>query len=421
MEASNKPEYLKKHFFLDCGFATRALHAGEHLGQPAFSNHTNAIFQTSTFTFESARQGAELFAAQKDGYIYTRLGNPTVLVLEAKLAALEGATYKLQHPEKTVSSAVFSSGMAAVSSALLGILRPGDTMVAGDVVYGCTEDLFLTVLPEYGIKVVSVDTSNLNALEAALATVKNPRVLYLETPTNPLMGITDIQAAARMAHTINPACRVVIDNTFATPFLQQPLDMGADVVLHSTTKYISGHGTVIGGAVVTHDDMVRERLAHMMKDLGGSPSPFDAWLTNMGLKTLPMRVRQHCANAQRIAEYLETHPKVSRVLYPGLPSFPQHELARKQMKGFGGVLSFELKGGYEAAERVLNNTRLFALAVSLGCVDSLIEHPASMTHATVPEDIRRKIGITDGLVRLSVGVEDIDDLLTDLENALAQA
>ncbi len=421
MEASNQPEYLKQHFYLDCGFATRALHAGEHLGQPHFPNHTNAIFQTSTFSFESAQQGAETFAAKRDGFVYTRLGNPTVLVLEAKLAALEGARTKLEHRDLTVSSITFASGMAAISSTLLAFLRAGDTLVAGDVVYGCTEDLFLTVLPRYGIEVVSVDTTDLAAVERALTTHQRVRAVYLETPTNPLMGITDIQAVATLARTHHPGCHVVVDNTFATPYLQRPLELGADVVVHSTTKYIGGHGSVIGGAMITTDDELRDQVFHMMKDLGACPSPFDTWLVNTGLKTLPVRMRQHCANAQRIAEFLEAHPKVSRVLYPGLPSFPHHQLATRQMAGFGGVLAFELAGGYPAAAAVMNAVRLFTLAVSLGCVDSLIEHPASMTHATVPEEIRLKIGITDGLVRLSVGIEDVDDLIRDLDAALATA
>ena len=421
MEASNKPEFLKEHFYLDCGFGTRAIHAGEHLGQPHFSNHTNAIFQTSTFSFASAREGAELFASKREGFIYTRLGNPTVLVLEGKLAALEGRQFKLDHPEKTVSSIVFSSGMAAVSGTLLGILRSGDTLISGSVVYGCTEDLFLTVLPNWGIKVVPVDTTDLSAVESALRENERVRAIYFETPTNPLMGITDIRAVAELGRSIHPGCHVIIDNTFATPYLQRPFELGADVVLHSTTKYIGGHGAVIGGAVVTTDEDVRDRLFHMMKDLGGCPSPFDAWLVNMGIKTLPVRMRQHCANAQKSAEYLECHSKVARVLYPGLPSFPQHELAKTQMDGMGGILAFELKGGLDAAERVMNSCRLFTLAVSLGCVDSLIQHPASMTHATVPPEVRARMGITDGLLRISVGIEDADDLLTDLEGALKRA
>ncbi len=419
MEASNKPEELLKHFYLDCGFATRALHAGEHIGQPHFSNHTNAIFQTSTFSFESAREGAEVFAASRGGFIYTRLGNPTVLVLEAKIGALEGARYKLDHPDRTVSTLTFSSGMAAISSALMAFLRSGDTLLAGDVVYGCTEDLFLTVLPRYGIRVVSVDTTDLGEVERALETNERVRGVYLETPTNPLMGITDIPAVASLARGLHAGCHVLVDNTFATPFLQRPLELGADTVIHSTTKYIGGHGNVIGGAVVTTDDELRDQLFHLMKDLGGCPSPFDSWLVNTGLKTLPVRMRQHCHNAQRVAEFLEVHPKVRRVLYPGLPSFPQYALAGRQMSGFGGILSFELEGGYAAAEAVMDNVRLFTLAVSLGCVDSLIEHPATMTHATVPAEIRERIGISEGLVRLSVGIEEVDDLIRDLEQALA--
>ncbi|MEW6363465.1 MAG: PLP-dependent aspartate aminotransferase family protein [Acidobacteriota bacterium] len=421
MEASNRPEDLKKHFYLDCGFATRALHAGEHVGQPHFTNHTNAIFQTSTFTFETAKDGADLFAARKEGFVYTRMGNPTVLVLEAKLAALEGCAYKLAHPEKTVSCIAFSSGMAAISSTMMAILRPGDTLIAGEVLYGATEDFFRTVLQPLGIRWVPVETSNLELLEAALRQHDRVRAVYFETPTNPLMGITDIQALSTLVRSIRPDCHIVVDNTFATPFLQRPLELGADVVLHSTTKYIGGHGTVIGGAVIMVDEEVRTHLYHMMKDFGGCPSPFDAWLVNAGLKTLPLRMREHCANAQRIAEFLEQHPKVDRVFYPGLPSFPQHDMAKKQMSGFGGILSFEIKGGYAAAEKVMNSVRLFTLAVSLGCVDSLIQHPASMTHAMIPRGERERIGISEGLVRLSVGAEDVNDLLGDLESALGNA
>lgn len=421
MESSNRPEDLRKHFYLDCGFATRALHAGEHFGQPHFSNHTNAIFQTSTFTFESAKDGADLFAARKEGFAYTRMGNPTVLVLEAKLAALEGGSYKLAHSDKTVSSVAFASGMAAISSTMMAILRPGDTLLTGRVLYGATEDLFRTVLMPFGVEILPIETADLAAVEAALRKQDSVRAIYFETPTNPLMGISDIGAISQLVHDIRPGCHVIIDNTFATPFLQRPLELGADVVLHSMSKYICGHGTVIAGAVVTVDDQVRAHVYHMMKDLGGCPSPFDAWLVNSGLKTLPMRMRQHCANAQRVAEFLEGHPKVSRVLYPGLPSFPQHDLARKQMSGFGGVLSFELKGGYAAATKVMNSVRLFALAVSLGCLDSLIEHPASMTHSMIPREERQTLGITDGLVRLSIGLEDVDDLLGDLGSALDQA
>ncbi len=415
-------EQLKRLFYLDCGFATRALHAGEHLNQPKGPHpHTNAIYQSSTFVFESAEHGAALFAGKEKGYIYTRLGNPTVLVLEGKINALEGREVKMRDPENvTVSTVIFASGMSAISSTCFALLEQGDTMIRGDVLYGCTDDLFTHTLPRFGIDVVTVDTSDLELFERVMKEHPTAKVVYFETPTNPTMKVTDIAEVVRIAKSVNPGVRVVIDNTFATPYLQRPLALGADVVVHSTTKYICGHGTVVGGAVCTTDEEFKNRLYTVMKDVGPVPSPFDAWLVNMGIKTLPLRMERHCSNAMQIARFLEAHPAVEKVYYPGLESFEYHEIAKKQMDDFGGMISFELKGGYEAGKKLMDHVHVFTLAVSLGSVDSLIQHPASMTHACVAPEIRRKVGITDGLVRISVGIEDVQDLIRDLEQGLAR-
>ena len=419
MEDSKSLELLDE-FYLDCGFATRALHAGEHLGQPAAAtNHTNAIFQTSTFIFRDAQEGKELFEGQKHGYIYSRLGNPTVLVLEAKVNALEGKEVKSKDPENVrVSSVVFSSGMGAISSTFLAACRNGDTVIRGNVLYGCTDDLLTHHLSHYGMNVVSTDTSDLEAFRKTMEANPKARMVFFETPTNPTMNVSDIAAISKIAHEINPSCLVAVDNTFATPFLQQPLNLGADVVVHSTTKYICGHGTVVGGVVCTTNDEFKDQLYSIMKDFGPVPSPFDSWLVNLGLKTLPLRVERHCQNAIKVAEYLEAHPKVARVAYPGLKSFPFHELAKKQMKDFGGMVAFELKDGYEAGRHLMDSVKVMTLAVSLGCVDTLIQHPASMTHASVDEDRKLAVGITPGLVRISVGLEDVEDIIKDLEQAL---
>jgi methionine-gamma-lyase len=419
MEDSKNPDFVEQ-FYLDCGFATRVLHAGEHVGQPDTRAHANAIFQTSTFTFHDAQEGADIFAGKQPGYVYTRLGNPTVRLLEAKMNALEGAAFKLAHPDRRLSSIAFSSGMAAVSSTLMAACSSGDTVILGDVVYGATEHLCSNVLRRMGVATVEVDMSNLVLFEAAMRANPKAKVVFLETPTNPTLSIADIRAISRIAKSINPEVLVVVDNTFATPFLQRPLELGADVVLHSTTKYICGHGVVVGGIVTSANDAFKDALYMVVKDVGASPSPFDAWLVNLGLKTLPLRMTRHCENAMAIARLLEDHPKVARVFYPGLPSFPQHALAKQQMSDFGGVVSFELKGGLEAGRKLMDAIHMWTLAVSLGSVDSLIQHPASMTHACVPREKREKAGISDGLVRLSVGVEDLADLQRTLLEALAK-
>jgi methionine-gamma-lyase len=419
MEDSRSPDFLEK-FYLDCGFATRALHAGEHVGQPQHASHTGAIYQTSTFVFENAEQGAQIFSGETPGYMYTRLGNPTVKLLEAKMNALEGAGVKLKNPETRVSSLAFGTGMSAIASTLLALLNEGDTLLMGNVIYGATQHLSQNVLSRFKIKTVEVDTTNLVAVEEVIAKNPKAKAIIFETPTNPMLSVTDIPALVKLVKSVNPSIKVLVDNTFATPYLQRPLELGADAVLHSTTKYICGHGTVVGGMLTTTSDDIKDKAYTVVKDVGGSPSPFDAWLVNMGLKTLPIRMEKHCANAVALAEYLEKHPKVDRVFYPGLRSSPYHDLAKRQMKHFGGMISFEIKGGIDAGRRLMDSIHLFTLAVSLGCVDSLISHPASMTHACVPKAIREAGGLTDGLVRISVGIEDTTDLLRALDEGLAK-
>ncbi len=418
MESSKNKDAVDK-FYLKYGFATRALHAGEKVGQPKTHAHTNAIYQTSTFIFDSAEEGADLFASKKEGYIYTRMGNPTALVVEAKLNALEGSEVKLKDPDNVrVSSLIFASGMGAISSTILAVMQSGDTMIYGSVLYGATDNLITTILPKYNINAIPCDTDNIGQFEEIMKKNPKTKLVLFETPTNPMMTITDIAALCKIAKSINPGVVIAVDNTFATPYLQRPLTLGADVVMHSTTKYIGGHGTIVGGAVITNRDDIKDKLYHVMKDFGACPSPFDAWLVNQGLKTLPLRMDRHCENAMKVAEFLEKHPKVDKVHYPGLKSFPQHELAKKQMKDFGGMVTFEIKGGYTAATKLLNNVHVMTLAVSLGGVDSLIQHPASMTHASVSPEVKKRLGISDNLIRLSVGLEDADDILTDLDQAL---
>jgi methionine-gamma-lyase len=418
VEDSKSLDYLKK-FYLDRGFATRALHAGEHVGQPQNCTHTGAIYQSSTFIFQNADEGAAIFAGQQPGYMYTRLGNPTVLMLEAKMNALEGKEVKLADPATRVSSLAFSSGMAAISSALMAMCSEGDTILMGDVVYGATQHLAANVLNRFGIKTVLVNTSDLEQVAEALKANPNPRVVFLETPTNPTLQVTDISAVVKMVKAASPDTCVVVDNTFSTPYLQRPLSMGADAVIHSTTKYLCGHGTVVGGMLTTTCEKLKAAAYMVIKDVGGNPSPFDAWLVNTGIKTLPIRMDKHCSNAFAIARYLDAHPKIARVYYPGLESDPGHAIATRQMGGkYGGMVSFEIDGGVAEGKTIMDNIEVFTLAVSLGCVDSLIQHPASMTHACVPADVRHAAGLPDGLIRVSVGIEDEEDLLQSLDEVL---
>jgi methionine-gamma-lyase len=418
MEDSKSADYLDK-FFLNCGFGTRAVHAGEHVGQPQHASHTGAIYQTSTFVFKTSEEAAQTFSGELPGYMYTRLGNPTVRLLEAKVNALEGGAVKLKDPSLRISTLAFSSGMGSIASTLLALCDAGDTIIMGDVLYGATEHLAQNSLKRFGVRSVEVNTADLNAVEAAVTANPRAKAILFETPTNPLLAITDIPAVAKIAHRVNPDMHIVVDNTFATPYLQRPLELGADIVIHSTTKYLCGHGTIVGGVMTTTSEQVKNRAYEVIKDVGGSPSPFDSWLVNLGIKTLPLRMERHCESAMRVARFLETHPKVERVYYPGLISNPSRRLAAQQMGGkFGGMVSFEIVGGLDAGRRLMDTIKLFSLAVSLGCVDSLIQHPASMTHACVPKTKREKAGLTDGLIRISVGIEDVEDLLQALDDGL---
>ncbi|MCC6475970.1 PLP-dependent transferase [bacterium] len=419
MEDSNLRDAIEA-FYLRYGFATRCLHAGEKIGQPKLKSHVNAIFATSTFTFDSAEEGADLFARRKQGYIYTRMGNPTVVVAEAKLNSLEGRDVKLADPDCCIASLLYSSGMGAIASLAFALLHPGDVLLRGETLYGSTDDFFLTMLPRFGVKTVIVDTENLDDVREKIRQNPKAKMIFFETPTNPLLGLTDIPELVKIVREVNPEIVVAVDNTFATPYLQQPLSMGADVIMHSTTKYLSGHGALIGGALVTKHEWIKEELFHTMKDTGACPSPFDTWLLNMGMKTLPLRMDKHCSSAQILAEWLENHPRVKKVYYPGLKSSPEYALAKKQMRAAGGMISFEIDGGYEQATKFLNNVHLLSLAVSLGCVDSLVQHPASMTHASMSPEARLHAGITDNLIRLSVGIEEVEDLKADIDHALAK-
>lgn len=389
------------------GFATRQIHKGGH-PDPHTGSLSMPIFQTSTFVMHDAQHGADLFAHQAPGYVYTRLGNPNHVVVEEKVADLENG-------EAAVATA---SGMGAISAALFTLLRAGDYVVAGRVLYGCTFSLLHHVMPRFGIETTFVDTTDPENVRAALR--DETKLVLLETPTNPNLEITDIAAVCEAAH--DHHALVLVDNTFCTPYLQRPLDLGADVVVHSATKYLNGHGDVIAGFVVGAQDFIDEVRLVGLKDVTGAVlGPFEAFLTLRGMKTLSYRMDAHCRNARLLAEHLESHPDVTRVIFPGLPSHPQHELAQRQMAGPGGMISFEVAGGHDAAVEVMDHLRLISIAVSLGDIESLIQHPASMTHSTYTPEELEVAGISDGLMRLSVGLEDADDLAGDLDQALRRA
>ena len=390
------------------GLGTKAIHAG-NVKDTQYGALTTPIYQTSTFVFDSCEQGGRRFAGQEGGYIYTRLGNPTVSVLENKVAALEGG-------EACVAAA---SGMGAISSALWTIAGAGKHIVADGTLYGCTFALLNHGMSRYGVEVSFVDTSDLAAVKAALK--ENTCAVYLETPANPNLKIADIAAVAEIAHTYNPDIKVVCDNTFASPALQNPLTLGADVVVHSATKYLNGHGDVIAGFVVGKADFIGEVRMFGLKDMTGAVmDPFAAYLILRGLKTLEIRMERHCANAKAIAEFLDQHPAVEKVYYPGLKNHVGHDIAARQMKDFGGMLSFEVKGGRAAGTKLVNALHLITVAVSLGDAETLIEHPASMTHSTYTEEELAASGIPGGLIRLSAGLENAEDIIADLEQALAQ-
>ena len=388
------------------GLGTTAIHAGTL--KNLYGTLAMPIYQTSTFIFDSAEQGGRRFALEEAGYIYTRLGNPTTTVLENKIAALEEG-------EAAVAT---SSGMGAISSTLWTVLKAGDHVVTDKTLYGCTFALMCHGLTRFGIEVTFVDTSNLDEVKNAMK--ENTRVVYLETPANPNLKIVDLEALSKLAHT-NPNTLVIVDNTFATPYMQKPLKLGADIVVHSVTKYINGHGDVIAGLVITNKELADQIRFVGLKDMTGAVlGPQDAYYIIRGMKTFEIRMERHCKNAKKVVEFLNKHPKIERVYYPGLETHPGHEIAKKQMKDFGAMISFELKGGFEAGKTLLNNLKLCSLAVSLGDTETLIQHPASMTHSPYTKEEREAAGITDGLVRLSVGLENVEDIIADLAQGLVK-
>lgn len=385
-------------------FNTKAIHYGA-VHDKQFGAHVTPIYQTSTFIFEDCAQGGDRFAGRDDGYKYTRLGNPNADEIARRMAALD----------ETEAGLYTSTGMSAVSTTLLGLMKAGDHFISSNCIYGGSVAVISKVITEYGIGVDYIAINDYDAFRKAFK--PNTKVVYIETPANPTLELIDIKKVAEITHEYGAV--LVVDNTFMTPYLQKPITLGADVAVYSATKYINGHGDVVGGIITGKKEYIDVINNPHLLNLGGTGSPFDSWLVARGLKTLGLRMDKHCSNAMTVAEYLKAHPKVEVVHYPGLKSFPQHELAKEQMDDFGGIISFEVKGGFNAGKNLLNNLGFISLAVSLGGVDSLIQHPASMTHAAVPEEERLKGGITNGLVRISVGIEDVEDIIEDLEKGLA--
>lgn len=386
----------------DYKFDTKAVHAGQH-PDPATGSVVTPIYQTSTFVFKSAEQGAARFEGKEPGYIYTRLGNPTVRALELNIATLEGGG----------DARAASSGMAAITAAVMSVVDEGDHIVSSDSIYGGTDKLFRDILKRYGVEVSFVDTTDTRNVEAAIT--DRTKIIYFESPSNPLMKLTDIKAIAKIGK--KRGITTMIDNTFMSPYNQRPIEHGIDVVVHSLTKSLSGHSDMVGGIVISTKQFIT-KMDPTFKNMGSTMGAFDAWLTLRGVKTLHVRWDRINENAMKIARFLDDHPKIDHVNYPGLESHPQHELANLQADGYGGMMSFELKGGIEAGRTLMNSVKLCSLAVSLGAVETLISHPASMTHSIIPREERLRSGLTDGLVRLSVGIEAAEDIVADLEQAL---
>lgn len=397
------------------GKSTEAIHAGETLPNFPANEHRNQsgktgipllppIYQNSTFQFHNVEECAAAFIDEESGYVYTRWGNPTQAVLEQKLAVLEGGG----------SALATASGMGAISTALLTALSDGGHVVAMETLYSATFNLLNEVFPKMGIETTFVDATDPDKVESAIR--PDTKVIYLESPTNPLLKLVDLAACADIAKAHNIIS--IIDNTFATPCSQQPITLGIDIVLHSITKYLSGNGAVVAGAIIGDNAFIERAKKGALRNFGAVISPFNTWLTLLGIPTLPLRFARHCENAMHIATFLETHPAVVWVRYPGLPSHPQHDLAKRQMNGFGGMITIELKEGRPTGEKFVNQLEICSLAVSLGDVRTLVCHPASTTHSHVPIEVRQKTGITDGLVRFSIGLEDVEDTIADIEQAL---
>ena len=387
---------------LDKGFNTKLINAGAF--EDEFGSATVPIYQTSTFKFKNAQHGADCFSGKSDGYIYTRIGNPTIRAFERNIAELENG----------YDGIATSSGMGAVSSVYMALLGAGSHIVSSDAVYGPARGILEQDFSRFNVEASFVNTSNTENILKAIR--PNTKVLYIETPANPTIDITDIKKCAEIAK--KHGLLLVVDNTFSSPYLQKPLDLGADVVLHSITKFINGHADIVGGIIVTKEEKIYKQIRHSMVYLGCNMDPTQAFMALRGVKTLAIRMERSQENAMKVAEFLANHPKIAWIKYPGLTTHPQHELAKKQMKGFGAVMSFGLKGGYKAGEKLMNNVHLALLAVSLGGVETLIQHPASMTHAAVSKENKLAAGITDDLVRFSVGIEDVNDIIEDLKNGL---
>jgi len=384
------------------GFNSKLIHSGDI--HETFGSAVTPIYQTSTFSFRNAQHGADLFAGKEEGYIYTRIGNPTIHVLEEKLAALENGYRGI----------ALSSGMAAVTTVYMTLLAQGTHMISSAAVYGPSRGVMESHFSKFGVEYTYLDTADLAGIEQAIRS--NTRLLYLETPANPTIRLTDIRKASEIAHKHD--IMVCVDNTFCSPYLQNPLDIGADIALHSLTKFINGHADIVGGALITKDQDLYYKLRKTMVNMGGNMDPHQAFLVIRGLKTLAIRMEKAQSNAIKLAEFLEAHPKVEWIKYPGLKSFDQNDLMQEQMRGPGSMISFGLKGGFAAGKTLMDHISLAKLAVSLGGVESLIQHPASMTHASVSDEGKRTAHITDELVRYSVGIEDAEDLIADLEQAL---
>ncbi|MFC2151298.1 trans-sulfuration enzyme family protein [Bacteroidota bacterium] len=386
------------------GFDSKLIHAGDF--EDAMGSAVTPIYQTSTFAFRSAKHGADLFAGREKGFIYTRIGNPTIGALEDKLSELENGC----------GGIALASGMAAVTTVYMAFLGQGEHIICTSAVYGPSRGVLESHFAKFGVEASFVDTANLEEIEKAIK--PNTKLLFLETPANPTIALTDIKKASEIAH--KHGILVVVDNTFSSPYLQKPLDLGADVALHSLTKFINGHADIVGGALVAKDPEVYQKLRKTMIYMGGNMDPHQAYMVIRGVKTLSLRIDKAQESSMKVAEFLENHPKVAWVKYPGLKSFPQYELAKEQMNGPGAMISFELKGGYDAGITLMNNVKLALLAVSLGGVETLIQHPASMTHAGLPKEARLQAEITDGLVRYAVGIENVEDIIADMDQALAK-
>lgn len=385
---------------------TKVVHGGQTVDQ--FTGAVAPpIYQTSTFAFKSADQGARLFTGEEEGYIYTRLSNPTIDILERKLAVLEN----------TEAGIAFGSGLAAIFGCIITLAKSGDHVVSDDTLYGGTYAQFVEILPRVGIEVTFVDATDLDQVRDAIG--ERTRLIFFETPANPTLKVIDIEGVAGIAH--ERGALLMVDNTFATPCIQRPMEHGADLVVHSTTKYIGGHGDAVGGISVGPREIIDRVRGEIAGESGGIMSPFNAWLNLRGLKTLALRMERHSYNGLKVAQFLAQHPQVEKVYYPGLSDHPQHDLARRQMSAFGGMVAFDVVGGRDVGRALMDSVELCILAVSLGDCDTLIEHPASMTHCSYSTEECLKVGINPGFVRLSVGIEHEDDIITDLDQALARA